>query len=91
MTAEKLQRIEQLQQELECIVGTDKTLEQKLSILGNSYWRSHHAGYCDYIAGILMSGRSTWETDQHELDWKHRYKVEELLELLTELKQEQQG
>ncbi len=89
MCDEKLKEIQSLEATLEHLIRSEMSIDEKIKALGNSYWRSHNTGYCDYMAGQRMAGVDDDQVHQHNLDWKYRYEVERLLDLLTELKNEE--
>lgn len=64
------------------------TIDEKIKVLSDSFWRSHNAGFCDYIAGMRMGGIENGETLQHDRDCKYKWEVERLLNLLNEFKEE---
>jgi len=84
MCDEKLQEIQALERVLHYLIKPGMTLLEKQNALERSYWRSHNAGYCDHIAGILMGGVENGETEQHDLDCKYRWEVSRLIELLKD-------
>lgn len=83
-----LQEIQALEKELSHLIRTDMTMDEKLKALESSYWRSHNAGYCDHIAGMLMGGIENEETKQHDLDCKYKWEVVRLSDMLMEVKRE---
>ena len=88
MTNEKLERIKALEEELSAIIKPSMTIDEKIKALSGSFWRSHNAGFCDYIAGMLMGGIENGETMQYDWDCKYKWEVEWLLDLLKEYKEE---
>ena len=88
MTAEALEKMILLEGKLSAFIRPEMTLDEKIRVLGGSFWRSHHAGYCDYVAGQRMAGVDSDEVAQHDLDLKYREDVECLLELLDEYRNE---
>lgn len=84
MDEAKLQRIEKLEAELSFLIKPGMTLEEKRKALSDSFWRSHNAGFCDYMAGREMGGEDSDTTQQWDLDCKHKWTVEQLLDLLQE-------
>ncbi len=89
MCENETKEIQELETVLEYFISSDMSIDKKIDILSNSYWRSHHAGYCDYIAGQRMAGVDDGQVEQHNMDLKYKYDVERLLELLTEQKNEE--
>lgn len=89
MTNEKLQEIRELEETLSFFITSDMDIDRKIKVLGDSFWRAHHAGYCDYMAGQRMAGVDDDQVEQHNRDWKYKKEVERLLELLTECKEEE--
>ena len=87
MSEEELLEIEELEKKLSYLIKSDMTVSEKQSALEKSFWRSHNAGYCDYIAGLLMGGIENGETEKHGLDCKYRYEVSRLLDLLKEIEE----
>ena len=86
MTSEKLKEIEELEKTLKFLIKPNMTVDEKLKALGNSFWRSHNAGYCDHIAGMLMGGIENEETEMHDLDCRYKWEVNRLCDLLKEYK-----
>ena len=84
MNEAKLQRIQELESELSFLIKPGMTLEEKRKALSDSFWRSHNAGFCDYMAGREMGGEVSADTRQWDLDCKHKWTVELLLDLLKE-------
>ena len=84
MCDEKIKEIQKLEKELGFLLSPHMTIDEKLKALGDSYWRSHNSGYCDYIAGMQMGGIENRETKQHDLDCKYKWEVERLIDLLNE-------
>ncbi|MBQ8896682.1 MAG: sel1 repeat family protein [Clostridia bacterium] len=89
MCEEKLQEILELESELSYFIDSGMSIDKKIKILENSYWRAHHAGYCDYMAGRRMAGVDDEQTQQHDMDCKHKWEVERLLVLLHEQRDEE--
>lgn len=89
MDKNKLDQIAKLEADLSDFIEPDMSLEQKIKRLSNSYWRAHHFGYGEAMAGRMMSGHEDEETDQFCWDREHQYEVEDLLTLLSELNDEQ--
>ena len=84
MREENIKEIQALEKELAYLIKPNMSIDQKIKALESSYWRSHNAGYCDHIAGILMGGTENYETEQHDRDCKYKWEVNRLLELLKE-------
>ena len=84
MTSEQLSRIEEYEKLLSFLISPNMTTEEKRKALSDSFFRSHNAGFCDYMAGIEMSGVENAATEQWDLDLKYKYEVEALLTLLEE-------
>ena len=84
----KLDEIKKLECELKLLIKQDMTIDQKIKVLSNSYWRAHNFGYGEAMAGRMMSGQEDAETEQFCWDYKHQYEVERLLTLLHELNEE---
>ena len=84
MTDETMQEIRELEKTLRFLIRPTMTREEKIKALSDSFWRSHNAGYCDHIAGMQMGGIENAETEQHDLDCKHKRDVSRLLDLLQE-------
>ena len=87
MTNAKMKEIEQLEKDLCNMISSDMSIDDKIKVLSNSYWRAHNAGYCDHVAGIRMCGIENSVTIQHDQDCKYKWEVSRLLELLTEYKE----
>lgn len=60
------------------------TAEEKLKALRDSYWRSHNAGFCDYMAGRMMGGDVDSDIELWNLDREYKYKVNALIDLMKE-------
>ena len=88
MLNDKLERIEELEKELSYLVNDSMTLEEKLKSLSDAYWEASHSGYGDAMANKLMAGQEDWETQQWEKNCHNKYKIDELYDLLDELKKE---
>ena len=84
MTDEIMQEIAELEKTLSYLIRPDMTREEKIKALSNSFWASHNAGYCDYMAGKEMGGVSDDQTEQWDLDCKYKYEVSRLLNLLKD-------
>ena len=88
MTNEMLEKKCLLEEKLSEFIKPEMSLDEKIRRLENSFWRSHHAGYCDYVAGQRMAGVDSDEVAQHDLDLKYKADVECLLEILDEYRNE---
>ena len=88
MLNDKLERIEELEKELSYLVNDSMTLEEKLKSLSDAYWEASHSGYGDAIANKLMGGQEDEQTRLWEKNCKNKYKIDELYDLLDELKKE---
>ena len=67
-----------------CCANCAAKIEEKLKALRDSFWRSHNAGFCDYMAGREMGGEVSGDTELWDLDCKYKYKVDALIDLLKE-------
>lgn len=88
MISDKLERIEELEKELSYLVNDSMTLEEKLKSLSGAYWEASHSGYGDAMANKLMGGEEDDQTRLWEKNCKNKYKIDELYDLLDELKKE---
>ena len=88
MLNDKLERIEELEKELSYLVNDSMTLEEKLKSLSDAYWEASHSGYGDAMANKLMGGQEDEQTRFWERNCKNKYKIDELYDLLCELKEE---
>ena len=88
MTDEKLSRIKELEEMLSYLVKDKMTLEEKLKSLSDAYWEASHSGYGDAMANKLMGGQEDEQTLRWEKNCKNKYKIDELYDLLGELKEE---
>ncbi len=88
MTDEKRSRIKELEETLSYLVNDSMTLEKKLKSLSDAHWTAWHAGYGDAMANKLMAGQEDWETQTWEKNCHNKYKIDELYDLLDELKKE---
>ena len=88
MLNDKLERIEELEKELSYLVNDSMTLEEKLKSLSDAYWEASHSGYGDAMANKLMGGQEDEQTRLWEKNCKNKYKIDELYDLLGELKEE---
>lgn len=88
MTEQKKKRIIELEKELSYLVNDSMTLEEKLKSLSDAYWEASHSGYGDAMANKLMAGQEDWETQMWEKNCHNKYKIDELYDLLDELKKE---
>ena len=91
MLNDKLERIEELEKELSYLVNDSMTLEEKLKSLADAHWTAWHAGYGDAMANKLMAGQEDWETQMWKKNCKNKYKIDELYDLLDEVKKEGDG
>lgn len=88
MTDEKRSRIKELEEMLSYLVNDSMTLEEKLKSLSDAYWEASHSGYGDAMANKLMCGEEDEQTLRWEKNCKNKYKIDELYDLLGELKEE---
>ena len=88
MLNDKLERIEELEKELSYLVNDSMTLEEKLKSLSDAYWEASHSGYGDAMANKLMAGQEDEQTRLWEKNCHNKYKIDELYDLLDELKKE---
>ena len=88
MLNDKLERIEELEKELSYLVNDSMTLEEKLKSLSDAYWEASHSGYGDAMANKLMAGQEDEQTRLWEKNCHNKYKIDELYDLLGELKEE---
>lgn len=88
MTDEKRSRIKELEETLSYLVNDSMTLEKKLKSLSDAYWEASHSGYGDAMANKLMAGQEDWETQTWQKNCHNKYKIDELYDLLDELKKE---
>ena len=88
MTDEKRSRIKELEEILSYLVKDKMTLDEKLKSLADAHWTAWHAGYGDAMANKLMAGQEDWETQKWEKNCHNKYKIDELYDLLDELKKE---
>ena len=88
MDEAKLQRIEQLEKDLSFLIKPGMTTEEKLKALRDSFWRSHNAGFCDYMASREMGGEVSGDTELWDLDCEYKYKVDALIDLLKEVEEQ---
>ena len=88
MLNDKLERIEELEKELSYLVNDSMTLEEKLKSLSDAYWEASHSGYGDAMANKLMAGQEDEQTRLWEKNCHNKYKIDELYDLLGELKKE---
>ena len=88
MTEQKKKRIIELEKELSYLVNDSMTLEEKLKSLSDAYWEASHSGYGDAMANKLMGGQEDEQTRLWEKNCKNKYKIDELYDLLDELKKE---
>ena len=88
MTDEKRSRIKELEEMLSYLVKDTMTLDEKLKSLSDAYWEASHSGYGDAMANKLMAGQEDEQTLRWEKNCKNKYKIDELYDLLDELKKE---
>lgn len=88
MTDEKRSRIKELEEMLSYLVKDKMTLDEKLKSLSDAYWEASHSGYGDAMANKLMGGQEDEQTRLWEKNCKNKYKIDELYDLLDELKKE---
>ena len=88
MTDEKRSRIKELEEMLSYLVNDSMTLEEKLKSLSDAYWEASHSGYGDAMANKLMAGQEDEQTRLWEKNCHNKYKIDELYDLLDELKKE---
>lgn len=88
MLNDKLERIEELEKELSYLVNDSMTLEEKLKSLSDAHWQAYNSGYGDAMANKLMGGQEDEQTRLWERNCKNKYKIDELYDLLGELKEE---
>lgn len=88
MTDEKRSRIKELEEMLSYLVNDSMTLEKKLKSLSDAYWEASHSGYGDAMANKLMAGQEDEQTLRWEKNCHNKYKIDELYDLLDELKKE---
>ena len=88
MTDEKRSRIKELEEMLSYLVKDKMTLDEKLKSLADAHWTAWNAGYGDAMANKLMAGQEDWETQEWEKNCHNKYKINELYDLLGELKEE---
>ena len=88
MTDKKHSRIKELEEMLSYLVKDKMTLDEKLKSLADAHWTAWHAGYGDAMANKLMAGQEDWETQKWEKNCHNKYKIDELYDLLDELKKE---
>lgn len=88
MTDEKRSRIKELEEMLSYLVKDKMTLDEKLKSLSDAYWEASHSGYGDAMANKLMAGQEDEQTRLWEKNCHNKYKIDELYDLLDELKKE---
>lgn len=88
MTDENRSRIKELEEMLSYLVKDKMTLDEKLKSLADAYWEASHSGYGDAMANKLMGGQEDEQTRLWEKNCKNKYKIDELYDLLDELKKE---
>ena len=80
--------IKQLESILSYLIKPNMTIDEKIKVLSDSYWRSHNFGYGEVMAGKMMGGINDAQTEQFELDCKYKYEINRLIDLLEEIKGE---
>ena len=88
MTDEKRSRIKELEEMLSYLVKDKMTIEEKLKSLSDAHWQAYNSGYGDAMANKLMGGQEDEQTLRWEKNCKNKYKIDELYDLLGELKEE---
>ena len=88
MTDEKRSRIKELEEMLSYLVNDTMTLDEKLKSLSGAYWEASNSGYGDAMANKLMAGQEDEQTRLWEKNCKNKYKIDALIDLLGELKEE---
>ena len=88
MTEQKKKRIIELEKELSYLVNDSITLEEKLKSLSDAHWQAYNSGYGDAMANKLMGGQEDEQTRLWEKNCKNKYKIDSLIDLLGELKEE---
>lgn len=88
MTDEKRSRIKELEEMLSYLVNGSMTLEEKLKSLSDAHWQAYNSGYGDAMANKLMGGQEDEQTRLWEKNCKNKYKIDSLIDLLGELKEE---
>ena len=88
MTDEKRSRIKELEEMLSYLVKDKMTIEEKLKSLSDAHWQAYNSGYGDAMANKLMGGQEDEQTRFWERNCKNKYKIDELYDLLCELKEE---
>ena len=88
MTDEKRSRIKELEEMLSYLVKDKMTIEEKLKSLSDAHWQAYNSGYGDAMANKLMGGQEDEQTRLWEKNCKNKYKIDALIDLLGELKEE---
>ena len=88
MTDEKRSRIKELEEMLSYLVKDKMTIEEKLKSLAYAHWTAWNSGYGDAMANKLMGGQEDEQTRLWERNCNNKYKIDELYDLLGELKEE---
>ena len=88
MLNDKLERIEELEKELSYLFSDNMTFKQKQKALADAHWQALNSGYGDAMANKLMGGQEDEQTLRWEKNCKNKYKIDELYDLLGELKEE---
>jgi hypothetical protein len=84
-----LQEIKELEETLRFLIKPTMDIDQKIKALGDSFFRSHNTGYCNYMAGEEMGGVCNAQTEQWDLDCQYKWEVARLIDLLKAVKEEQ--
>ena len=88
MTEQKKKRIIELEKELSYLVNGTMAVEEKLKSLSNAHWQAYNSGYGDAMANKLMGGQEDEQTRLWEKNCENKYKIDALIDLLGELKEE---
>ena len=75
---------EQLEKKCSVLYGSETDIKKRFEILKDAYWKAHNAGYCDAMAGRLMGGESSYQTDYWEKACSLKYEVEALCHIYKE-------
>lgn len=84
-------RITELEEKLFYLIKSTMTLEQKIKCLSDAHFQAWNAGYCDAMANKLMSGIEDFQTEMWEQNCRYKYQIDELLNLLQEVKKDGDG
>ncbi len=88
MTEQKKKQIIELEKELSYLVNGTMAVEEKLKSLSNAHWQAYNSGYGDAMANKLMGGQEDEQTRLWEKNCENKYKIDALIDLLGELKEE---